>query len=340
MSTEEEKEFTQEEKFLRYKQAGKIAYEVLEEELKPMIKPGIPVIEICKKAQEKIVEKDAKPSFPCNVSINHVAAHYTSPHDDETIIPEDAVVKVDIGTHIDGYIADKAITIALSSDFDDLVEASFESYKVGMDIIQPGLETFMVGRVIEEKTKEFGFLPLRELSGHLLDRHLLHGKKSLPNITLPYNRSESLVEVGEAYALETFASSGSGSVHEMSNKTYIYSLHPFNRAPVRSKTTKAIRKFIINEYRTLPFAERWLMENESFSIPRVRFALNELTRVGGLVKYGVLADERGCHISQHENTFIVTDDGPVTTTLPPFDFKWPSEEETETKESNEEEKET
>ncbi|MFW9998127.1 MAG: hypothetical protein ACFFD4_39160, partial [Candidatus Odinarchaeota archaeon] len=139
--------------------------------------------------------------------------------------------------------------------------------------------------------------------------------------------------------LETFATTGTGSIHEMSNKVYIYSLHPFNRAPVRSKSTKAIRKFVINEFRTLPFAERWLMENENFSIPRVRFALNELTRVGGLIKYGVLADERDSHISQYENTFIVTKDGPQITTMPPFDFTWPPEEKEEEPKPGEEKEE-
>jgi len=325
LSNEENKELSQEEKLLRYRQAGKIAYEV-HEELKPMIKAGTLIIDICTEAQKKIAEKGAKPSFPCNVSINHVAAHYTSPYDDESVIPEDAVVKLDLGTHIEGFIADKAITYTLSSEFDDLVKASVESYQAGMAAIQPGQETFMVGRVIEEKTKEFGFLPLRELSGHMLDQYLLHGKKTLPNISLPRGRGDSLIEVGEAYALETFATTGTGSVHEMTNKTYIYSLHPFNRAPVRSKSSKAIRKFIVNEYRTLPFASRWLVEEEKFSAPRVRFALNELSRVGGLIKYGVLADEKGSHVSQYENTFVLTEEGPLVTTLPPFDFKWPPEE--------------
>ena len=58
----------------------------------------------------------------------------------------------------------------------------------------------------------------------------------------------------------------------------------------------------------------------------------DIAFIGGMIKYGVLADEKGSHVSQYENTFVMTEEGPTVTTLPPFEFKWPPEEEPESKE--------
>ena len=78
-----------------------------------------------------------------------------------------------------GFISDKAITIDLSNENADLVKASQESYKAGLELVRIGEETVVLGRAIEQATKDAGFLPLRELSGHQLDRYLLHGRNTL-----------------------------------------------------------------------------------------------------------------------------------------------------------------
>ena len=54
------------------------------------------VIDVCEKTEGLIRAKGGKPAFPCNVSINEVAAHYTSPPGDTLRIPEGSTVKVDL----------------------------------------------------------------------------------------------------------------------------------------------------------------------------------------------------------------------------------------------------
>jgi methionyl aminopeptidase len=314
-------EIDREEKIYYYRLAGKIAYEV-HEEIKPMVKPGARVLDICEKAQTLILEKGGKPGFPCNVSINNIAAHYTSPADDETVIPEGSVVKVDLGVHINGFISDKAETYCFNEEYKSLVEASQQAWKNAMELVRVGTETNMLGVAVEDTIREYNYLPIRELSGHLLERFQLHGSKSLPNVRLPFGKADSVMEVDEVYAFETFATTGSGSVHEDQSKTYIYMLRPA-RVALRSKASREIRNFIFKEYFTLPFAERWVIKQEQFHPARVRLTLRELKKANGIYTYPVLTDIKDSYTSQYENTFIVTNQGYTLTTLPPFDFEKP-----------------
>lgn len=222
-----------EEKIYYYNQAGKIAYEVFEE-ITPMVKPGAKVIDICDKATALIIEKGARPSFPASVSINNIAAYYSSPDDDETVIPEGSVVKVDVGAQVNGFIANKADTFSFNEEYKSLVEAAHQSWKNAMELVRVGTETNMIGVAVEDTIREYNYLPIRELSGNLVDRYQLFGSKMLPNVRLPFGKADSVMELNEAYSFETFATTGSGSVHTDQSKTYIYMLKP-ERVMLRSQ---------------------------------------------------------------------------------------------------------
>ena len=83
----------------KFRASGKILRET-REEMRLLVHENMPIIDVCEKAERLIRVKGAKPAFPCNVSINEVAAHYTSPPGDLASIPEKAVVKVDIGVRV------------------------------------------------------------------------------------------------------------------------------------------------------------------------------------------------------------------------------------------------
>ena len=56
--------------------AGEIARTV-KEEVKDLIKPGVRLYDIAEFVERRIVELGGKPAFPCNLSLNETAAHYT-----------------------------------------------------------------------------------------------------------------------------------------------------------------------------------------------------------------------------------------------------------------------
>jgi methionyl aminopeptidase len=285
----------------KYRKAAMIAKEI-RETAKPLVKVATPLIEIADKIEALILEKGGNWGFPCNISINNLAAHYSPPIGDKTTVGEKDVVKVDFGVHIDGYIADTAFTVSLDPAHQKLVEAAEKGVKVAIDNIKAGAETRRVGALVEVAVREMGYKPIKELTGHLLEQYEVHGPKIIPSVG---SAGSSKLEEGEFYAVETFATNGSGSIHE-TPYSYIYRLLPM-RTPVRFAGSRQILSMVGKKYKTLPFAERWIAK-EAPNVP-LKFALKELIGSGALYEYHVLADRKDCVIAQAEQTVLVTKDG-------------------------------
>ncbi|MHA1237969.1 MAG: type II methionyl aminopeptidase [Candidatus Odinarchaeia archaeon] len=290
----------------KYRTAGRIHKEVAES-IKQEVKVGTRIIDLCEKIETLIKEKGGKCAFPANISINNIAAHYTSPSNDESVIKEGDVVKVDFGVHVDGYIADGAFTVCFNPEYEKLVEAAEKALQNAIENIKPKANTGKIGEIIEKTIKSYGYRPIKDLTGHILDQYNLHGSKIIPNVKIPYGKE---IKEGEVYAVETFATTGLGAVKEMP-QAYIYSMLPV-RTPARFSASRRVISEILKEYKTLPFAQRWLAKK--IPMGSLRLALKELTTKGIIKKYHVLSDIKESFVAQAEHTLIVTKDGCEVTT--------------------------
>ncbi len=290
----------------KWRRAGVVAREALEL-ARPMIEPGAKVLDIINAVEDHIRANSSGTSFPCNVSLNNIAAHYTSPLNDETVIAEGDLVTVDCGSHVDGCIADTAFTVALNPDHADLVKAAEDATNMAIKMMRPGAKLNTIGALIEDTIKNAGFNPIKQLTGHQLKEYELHAEKQVPCVS---GKSEVLVEEGEVYAVETFASTGSGNITDLPNPT-IYQLLPI-RVPVRFKGSKQFLGIARKEYKEFPFAERWLAERMKHAT--LKMAIRELRQNGALLAHNILAEEKGEFVSQHEHTIIITERGREQTT--------------------------
>src|SRR5512136_1352046 len=121
----------------KYRKAGRILTEVLAE-AGPRVELGASLLDLANFVEDAIRSKGALPAFPCNISLDRNAAHYTPSPKDAACFAEN-MVKLDVGVHVDGYIADAAITIDLSGH-DKLVEASQAALEAALEIIGPGVD--------------------------------------------------------------------------------------------------------------------------------------------------------------------------------------------------------
>lgn len=133
-----------------------------------------PLLEICEQVEGKIREFGVSPAFPCNVGVNEVAAHYTSPWNDSRLVPENSLVKIDFGVELDGYITDTAVTIALNPAYDSMIVAAETALQEALSAIAPGRKLSDIGSVVERCVKRYGFKPIRNLTGHKIDRYAIH----------------------------------------------------------------------------------------------------------------------------------------------------------------------
>jgi len=294
-----------------YLEAGRIAARVREEAAK-LVKPGTRLVEICEFVERKTIELGGKPAFPCNISINDVAAHYTPTIDDEGVIPDDAVVKLDLGVHVDGYIADTAVTIDTSGKWETLLEAVREALEKALETVRPGTRFAETGRVIAETITSYGYKPIVNLGGHSLDRYRIHAGESIPNMYDPTVPGK--YRAGRAYAIEPFGTNGEGLVYEGDLVTIYALVRPTLRRRL-DPFTRTVLEAIKERFYTLPFSERWLSDLTE-DVTRLRRALQKLSKMGFLVKYPVLIERKHGIVAQFEHTVILTLDGEaIVTTL-------------------------
>ncbi|ASI99796.1 type II methionyl aminopeptidase [Thermococcus celer] len=286
--------------------AGEIARQV-KKEVSGMIKPGAKLYDIAEFVEKRIVELGGKPAFPCNLSLNEIAAHYTPYKGDGTVLREGDYLKLDLGVHIDGYIADTALTFRVGMEEDELMVASKEALENAISVIRAGVKISEIGKVIEETIRGHGFNPIVNLSGHKIERYKLHAGISIPNIYRP-NDSYVLKE-GDVIAIEPFATTGAGQVIEV--PPALIFMYVRDR-PVRMAQARRLLMHVKREYNTLPFAYRWLqgVMNEG----GLKIALAQLERAGAIYGYKILREVRGGLVSQFEHTVIVEKDGAYVTT--------------------------
>jgi len=277
----------------KYIKAGKIAGEALQYG-QSLIKSGAKVREVLEKVEEKIVQMGGQPAFPAQISLNEFAAHSCSDLQDATIL-SDQVVKLDLGVHIDGCIADTALTIDLSGKYTDLVKASREALNNALKIAVPGTPLGEIGKVIQETISSYGFSPIKNLSGHGLGKFEIHSSPSIPNYD---NGNKNVLKEGMVIAIEPFASTGSGMVQESSPAT-VFTLT--KDSGVRDPITRNILKEI-KTYQGLPFAKRWL---EVKFGNKTNFALRQLDAAECLYAHPPLFDTARGMVSQMEHSVIV-----------------------------------
>ncbi len=288
------------------RKAGQIASTVRNMTIKE-VKPGVKVVDICDIVNKRVAELGGKMAFPTNVDIDNIAAHYCSPINDQTIIPENSLVKLDIGVHVEGYIADTAVTKCFDPDSKYLVEAAEAGLNAAINTIRPGVRANEIGAAIEEAIQAKGARPISNLTGHKLARYVVHAGASIPNIN-GHDRHE--IREGDVYAMEPFAvpQTADGLVIDGAPSN-IYRL--IKKRNVKGKA-KTMMKYIQSEYMTLPFASRWV--HRKFKGPEGVAAFNELLKTKTIMSYPQLIEKTRAKVAQAEHSVIVTEDGCEVTT--------------------------
>lgn len=282
-----------EEILVNYLTAGEILSTV-RKEAKEKIKVGARLLDVAEFVEQRTIELGGKPAFPCNISRNDEAAHATPRTGDEDVFGKD-IVKLDLGVHVEGYIADAAVTVDLSGN-PDLVKASEEALAAAIDTIKAGVNTAEIGAVIEDTIRGYGFKPITNLTGHGVARYLAHTPPSIPNRHVGHGVD---LEYGQMIAIEPFATDGTGKISEGS-LTEIFQV--VQNKPIRMPAARKLLKEL-QDYKTLPFAKRWLTS------PKLDLSLMQLEKAGLITSFSVLKEVGGGLVSQAEHTVVVTEDG-------------------------------
>jgi methionyl aminopeptidase len=287
-----------------YRRAGRIASEVREWS-RELIKKDAKLLDIADNIEKRIKDLGAGVAFPVNTCLNDVAAHYAPKYNDETLIQENDVVTIDLGVHVDGYIADTAYTIDLSGDYEEMLKVNEEALEKAISLIKPGASVSDIGALVQETIQGKGYKPIENLTGHEVKQYDLHAGISIPNIRVPYDwrLMEDMV-----LAIEPFATNGCGRVIE-SKQAEIFSLKEMK--PTRMREARILLNEV-EKRKKLPFAERWF--TKKINPMRLSLVLRNLVSEETLKAHPILHEKEKGIVSQFEHTIIVTADGGEVTT--------------------------
>ncbi len=288
-----------------YKKAGKIAAESLLFG-KKLVKEGVLLKDVTKKTEDFVLKQGAKLAFPVQLSLNNKAAHCYAGNESEEVFKRGDLVKLDVGVHIDGFIGDSALSINLGGDDDlELIRASKDALREAISMMRPGVKLREIGMAVEEVIVGYGFNPIRNLSGHEVEQWNLHAGMIIPNYD---NKSETVLEEGKVFAVEPFASTGSGKVDE-GKLGGVYRIQDLKSVRVG----RDILDHIYERFKGLPFSKDWLHGNLN------EFKLNNGFRIleqqGLIHRYPELVEEFGSKVSQAEHTVMVADKPIVLTKI-------------------------
>lgn len=269
-----------------------------------LVKEGALLLDVAEDVEDLMRKGGLRPAFPTCISIDQIAAHYSPTHDDPLRFRRGNVVKLDLGAHLDGWIADTAVTVEVGTrNWRELLRASELALQTAIEAVHAGVATRAIGEGIERAIASHGYRPVRNLTGHTIERYVLHAGKSVPNIP----HGHDVLEAGEVVAIEPFASSGAGQVDGRRTGN-IYRVQ--RTKPLHQVGLNDFLQLLSREFKTLPFAERWAHRLDK----RAPTLLNQLVRSGAVMTYPALLDLDGGVVSQTEHTMIVGADGAEVTT--------------------------
>lgn len=287
---------------------------------KMIVRPGSKYIDVATLIEQDIIDQGATGwSFPINMSLDNEAAHYSPVVNDPKIIPNKGLLKVDIGSHYNGYIADAAITINLGGDdgiYEELIKAAQDGLYAAIKNFKPGVPIKKIGSIIQHNIeKHKGVKPISNLGGHQLEQYNLHAGVFVPNVG--GTRDNYILKEGDQFAVEPFTTNGHGSVMNGKSKT-IYMLQKINKKGIKLEEKVRLAQWK-KQFTTLPFSPRWIEKIPASQIPQIMSRYESKGIVSG---YQIFMERGGGLVAQAEHTLVIKDGKAIPTTWhEDFDYK-------------------
>ncbi len=156
--------------------------------LEENVKPGMTLKEVDAMGEKFLESLGARPAFKglygfpgaiCT-SLNEVIIHGIP---DDKVLKEGDILGIDIGSEIDGWYGDAAITMPIgkiSKEDEALIACSKDALYYAIDIIREGMRFKELSAAIEDFIVKRGYQPLVKFCGHGIGRQP-HGEPEIPN---------------------------------------------------------------------------------------------------------------------------------------------------------------
>merc|ERR1712098_183875 len=264
-------------------------------------------------------------AFPTCISVNNCICHYsplTTEQDME--LAEGDIVKLDLGAHIDGFIAVVAHSLVIGATAEspvsgrkaDAMLAAHLASEAALRLVKPGNETYEVTETVSKIADAFKCKPVEGMLSHQLEQNRIDGEKTIiqnPSEAQRKEHDKFEFALHEVYAVDVLISSGDGQGREKDAKITVYKKTE-DTYMLKMKTSREFYSKVSKQFGTMPFNLR-SMDDEK----KARMGAHECVTHKLIEPFQVLFDKEGAHVAQYKFTVLLMPNGPHKITGLPFD---------------------
>ncbi|KAM7006076.1 proliferation-associated protein 2G4a [Tautogolabrus adspersus] len=337
MSDEEQEQTIAEDLVVtKYKMGGDIANQALRLVV-GTAKPGVSVLSLCQKGDEYIMtetgkvfkkEKEMKKgiAFPTSVSVNNCVCHFSPLKSDPDYTLKDGdLVKIDLGVHVDGFIANVAHSFVVGASKEnpitgrkaDVIKAAHLCAEAALRLVKPGNQNTQVTEAWNKIAQSFKCSPIEGMLSHQLKQHVIDGEKTIiqnPSDQQRKDHEKAEFEVHEVYAVDVLISTGEGKARDGGYRTTIYKRDPSKQYGLKMKTSRTFFSEVERRFDAMPFTLRAFGDEAKARLGVVECAKHEL-----LQPFSVLHEKEGEFVAQFKFTVLLMANGPHRITTGLFD---------------------
>ncbi|XP_053207642.1 proliferation-associated protein 2G4-like [Panonychus citri] len=320
----------------KYKMAGEIVNRVLKT-LIAQCKADESITTLCELGDKMLSEetgkvfrkdKDVKKgiAFPTCVSVNNCICHFSPLKSDPDIKLKDGdVVKLDLGAHIDGFIAVVAHTLVVGASKEnkvkerkaDVILAAHYAAEVALRLVRPGGENYAVTDAIQKVAESYNCKPISGMLSHQLKQFRIDGEKSIIQNPTEAQRKEHdrcEFELHEVYAVDILITTGEGKGRELDAKVTVYKKTD-EIYQLKMKASRAFFSEVEKKFGNMPFTMRALEDEKKARMGAVECANHKL-----IEPFVVLFEKEGEFVAQFKFTVLLMPSGSHKITGLPCDL--------------------
>jgi len=319
----------------KYKMSAEIVNKVLKE-LVDACKASGSVRDLCILGDKRLAEETGKAfkkdkkltkgiAFPTCVSVNNCICHFSPlTTEPDVILADGDMVKIDMGAHIDGFIAVVAHTVVVGATVEnpvtggkaDALMAAHLASEAALRLVKPGNETYEVTETVSKVGEAFGCKPVEGMLSHQLEQNRIDGEKTIiqnPSEAQRKEHDKFEFALHEVYAVDVLISSGDGQGREKDAKITVYKKTE-DTYMLKMKTSREFYSKVSKQFGTMPFNLRSMEEEKKARMGVVECVTHKL-----IEPFQVLFDKEGAYVAQYKFTVLLMPNGPHKITGLPFD---------------------
>ncbi|XP_026277136.1 proliferation-associated protein 2G4 [Frankliniella occidentalis] len=319
----------------KYKMAGDIVNRALKLVLDKCV-DGANVREVCEFGDQFMAEETSKVfkkekemkkgvAFPTSISINNCICHFSpTSRDPDVLLKNGDLVKVDLGAHVDGFIAVVAHTATVgllpgnkvSGRQADVILAAHQASQAALRLLKPGNETYSITNAVQKICEDYKCKPVEGMLSHQLKQYRIDGEKTViqnPNEAQKKEHEKFTLEVHEVYAMDVLVSTGEGVGKEANSRVTIYKKTD-ETYQLKMKASRTFYSEVVHKHGTMPFNLRTFEDETKAKLGALECVNHKL-----IEPFQVLYDKPGEHVAQFKFTVLLMPTGTLRITGLPFE---------------------